>query len=152
MRSGWADGGLRPHGDHGKALKHGDPRGGRVQPRRVCDELSADKSMFVDARPEKEYYRAMETSSGNSQQLGLATSLIACIGAMFSGMNTMYNSAARRTREIGVLRAIGFSRNVTSHQVSIAAESFAIGLVGGAIGLVAGLAWFRPPTISGSAC
>ena len=48
---------------------------------------------------------------GQLEQLGLATSLIAYIGAMFSGINTMYNSVARRTHEIGVLRAVGFSRN-----------------------------------------
>jgi len=43
---------------------------------------------------------------------------------------------ARRTREIGVLRAIGFSRNALL--IMFVAESLAIGLVGGAIGLVAG--------------
>ena len=110
--------------------------GDGYDPRRVCDELSADKSVFVDAKPEKEYYRGMGNIFGQLEQLGLATSLIACIGAMFSGMNTMYNSVARRTREIGVLRAIGFSRNALL--IMFVAESLAIGLVGGAIGLVAG--------------
>jgi ABC-type lipoprotein release transport system permease subunit len=106
-------------------------------PRRVCDELSADKSLFVDAKPEKEYYRGMGNIFGQLEQLGLATSLIACIGAMFSGMNTMYNSVARRTREIGVLRAIGFSRNIIISM--FISESLAMGLIGGAIGLIAGL-------------
>jgi ABC-type antimicrobial peptide transport system permease subunit len=105
-------------------------------PHRVCNDLSADKSVFVDAKLEKEYYRGMGNIFGQLEQLGLATSLIACIGAMFSGMNTMYNSVARRTHEIGVLRAIGFSSNVLL--IMFIAESSALGLVGGAIGLVAG--------------
>src|SRR5262249_27570455 len=50
--------------------------------------------------------------------------------------NTMYNSVARRTHEIGVLRAIGFSSNAIL--LMFIAESSALGLVGGAIGLVAG--------------
>ncbi len=103
---------------------------------RVCDDLSADKSVFVDAKPEKEYYRGMGNIFGQLEQLGLATSVIACIGAMFSGMNTMYNSVARRTHEIGVLRAIGFSSNALL--VMFIAESLVLGLIGGAIGLAAG--------------
>jgi ABC-type lipoprotein release transport system permease subunit len=104
--------------------------------RRVCEDLSADKSVFVDARPEKEYYRGMGNVFAQLEQLGLATSMIACIGAMFSSMNTMYNSVARRTHEIGVLRAIGFSSHALL--VMFIAESSALGLVGGAIGLAAG--------------
>ena len=136
VRSGWAEGGLGPHGDHGKASSTVIRVGDGYDLCRVCDELSADKSLFVDARPEKEYYRGMGNIFGQLE-LGLATSLIACIGAMFSGMNTMYNSVARRTCEIGVLRAIGFSRNVLL--IMFVAESLATGLVGGAIGLIAGL-------------
>jgi putative ABC transport system permease protein len=107
------------------------------EPKLVCEELGTDKSVFVDARPEKEYYRGMGSVFEQLEQLGLATSIIACIGAMFSGMNTMFNSVSRRTHEIGVLRAIGFTSN--SVLSMFIAESLAFGLIGGAIGLLAGM-------------
>jgi cell division protein FtsX len=103
--------------------------------RRVCDDLSADKGLFVDARPEREYYLGMGSIFAQIEQLGWTTSIIACIGAVFAGMNTMYNSVARRTHEIGVLRAIGFSGNTIL--VMFIAESLALGLAGGAIGVAA---------------
>ena len=52
-------------------------------------------------------------------------------------MNTMYAAVAYRTREIGTLRALGFSR---SRIVSaFLAESIALALVGGVIGCLLAL-------------
>src|SRR4029077_996860 len=59
------------------------------------------------------------------------------IGAMFGAMNTMYAAVAYRTREIGTLRALGFSR---SRIVSaFLAESVALAVVGGVIGCLLAL-------------
>ena len=55
------------------------------------------------------------------------------IGAIFGGMNTMYTAVARREREIGVLRVLGFSRgNILS---SFVIESALLGLGGGVAGV-----------------
>ena len=54
------------------------------------------------------------------------------IGAVFAAMNTMYRVVASRTREIGTLRAIGFSRGAIL--ISFVLESAVIGVIGGALG------------------
>ena len=52
-------------------------------------------------------------------------------------MNTMYAAVARRTKEIGALRVLGFSRG--SILLSFVIESVLIALVGGAIGCLLAL-------------
>ena len=54
---------------------------------------------------------------------------ILSIGAVFGAMNTMYAAVAYRTREIGTLRALGFSR--LRIVTAFLAESVALALVGG---------------------
>jgi putative ABC transport system permease protein len=62
---------------------------------------------------------------------------ILSIGAVFGAMNTMYAAVAYRTREIGTLRALGFSRlKIVS---AFLAESVALALIGGAIGCLLAL-------------
>jgi ABC-type antimicrobial peptide transport system permease subunit len=52
-------------------------------------------------------------------------------------MNTMYAAVARRTKEIGTLRVLGFSRR--SILVSFVLEAIAISVLGAAIGIVLAL-------------
>ena len=65
---------------------------------------------------------------------GLATfvAVMMGVGAVFGAMNTMYAIVASRTREIGTLRALGFSRR--SILGSFLIESVILAFVGGAIG------------------
>jgi ABC-type lipoprotein release transport system permease subunit len=57
---------------------------------------------------------------------------------MFGGMNTMYAAVARRGNEVGVLRALGFTRgNVL---LSFVIESLVIGILGGLIGEILAVA------------
>jgi putative ABC transport system permease protein len=49
-------------------------------------------------------------------------------------MNTMYTAVARRQREIGVLRVLGFSRS--NILASFMMESAVLGLTGGIVGVV----------------
>ena len=68
---------------------------------------------------------------------GTFVTLILSIGAMFGAMNTMYAAVAYRTREIGTLRALGFSRlRIVG---AFLAESVALALIGGVIGCVLAL-------------
>ena len=60
------------------------------------------------------------------------------IGAMIGAMITMYASVANRQREVGTLRALGFSR--ISILTSFLLESLALALLGGIVGAVASLA------------
>ena len=59
-------------------------------------------------------------------------SIIMGIGAVFGAMNTMYAIVAARTREIGTLRALGFSRR--SILFSFVVESVILAFAGGLFG------------------
>ena len=59
------------------------------------------------------------------------------VGATFAAANTMYAAVASRIREIGTLRALGFSR--TNIVTSFLMESVIICLLGGALGCLATL-------------
>jgi putative ABC transport system permease protein len=66
--------------------------------------------------------------------MGLAwfVSIVMAIGAVVGAMNTMYAIVAARTREIGTLRALGFSR--LSILTSFVLESLVLAFVAGVIG------------------
>lgn len=70
--------------------------------------------------------------------LGLMIALFFSAGAMIGAMITMHASVAQRSREIGTLRALGFSRR--SILASFLFESVVLSLVGGAVGALASLA------------
>ena len=65
-----------------------------------------------------------------------AVEIVAVVVAVFSVINTLLASVLDRTREIGVLRAIGATQ--TQIQSSIVAEAGWMGLIGGLLGLFAG--------------
>ena len=96
-------------------------------------ELEHDPRLQVRAVEERQYY---EDQSGvvSGQLLGLAVlvAVVMGIGAVFGAMNTMYALVAARTREIGTLRALGFSK--TSILTAFVVESTFLAFVGGALG------------------
>jgi putative ABC transport system permease protein len=94
----------------------------------------------LQAVPERLYY---ENQGGQvAMVLRALAGLVAVVmglGAVFGAMNTMYAIVAARTREIGTLRALGFSRRAIL--VSFVVESAALALIGGLLGcLLASLA------------
>ncbi len=92
-----------------------------------------DPAMQLQAVNEEKYYA--DQSGGLSATLlflvGFVSSTMA-IGAVFGAMNTLYALVAARTREIGTLRAVGFSR--FSILTSFVIESLILAVVGGLIG------------------
>jgi len=100
--------------------------------------IAADPRLTLRARREQEYYAEQSaTMTTVIRVFGTFVTLILSIGAMFGAMNTMYAAVAYRTREIGTLRALGFSRSriVTA----FLAESIALALVGGVVGCLLAL-------------
>jgi putative ABC transport system permease protein len=85
--------------------------------------------------------------ASNNQLVTLAkaaawgTSSIALLIGMFGIANTMAMSVFERTREIGILRALGWKRRRVV--VLIQLEAAALGLAGGLIGIAAGWAALR---------
>ena len=69
-----------------------------------------DGRLSLDAVSEAQYYASQTKVAGQLQSIGLAVALALGVGATFGGMNTMFTAVARREREIGVLRVLGFTR------------------------------------------
>ena len=95
--------------------------------------IRAQPQMQLQAVPENKYY---DDQAGPLAMIlkGLAAfvALVMGVGAVFGAMNTMYAIVASRTREIGTLRALGFSR--FSILSSFVMESMFLATLAGAIG------------------
>ena len=103
----------------------------------LVNRIVSDQRLKMDAKSELSYYAEQTSASGPIRQLGIFVAIIMGIGACFGGMNTMYASVAHRTREIGTLRALGFSK--LSIMTSFVIESMMLALIGGAAGCLLAL-------------
>jgi putative ABC transport system permease protein len=95
--------------------------------------VRAQPQMQLQALSERKYYE--EQAGQLSKALTALANFVALvmgIGAVFGAINTMYAIVSARTREIGTLRALGFSRR--SILTSFLIESVILALIGGAIG------------------
>ncbi len=100
--------------------------------------VAADPRLELKPQREREYYESQSaTTAALIRAFGTFVTVILSIGAVFGAMNTMYAAVAYRTREIGTLRALGFSR--LRIVLAFLAESIALALVGGVIGCVLAL-------------
>ena len=103
----------------------------------LINSLNDDRRLGVAAQTEKAYYEAQTNSAAPLQFLGLFIAIIMAVGSSFAAMNTMYAAVARRAREIGTLRVLGFSRG--SILFSFFVESILLALLGGVIGCLLAL-------------
>jgi putative ABC transport system permease protein len=96
-------------------------------------EVRANPRVQLQIDSEPKYYENLAGPTA-SALLGLAAfvAVVMGIGAVFGAMNTMYAIVSQRTREIGTLRALGFSR--FSILVSFVMESTLLALIGGILG------------------
>jgi putative ABC transport system permease protein len=95
--------------------------------------IRAQPQMQLQALSERKYYEEQAGPLAKMLQ-GLANfvAVIMGIGAVFGAINTMYAIVAARTREIGTLRALGFSRRAIL--TSFLIESVILAVIGGAVG------------------
>jgi putative ABC transport system permease protein len=100
--------------------------------------LEGDPRMYLRSQREQDYYAEQSQALTTVIRVfGTFVTLILAIGAMFGAMNTMYAAVAYRTREIGTLRALGFSR--LRIVTAFLAESVALAVVGGILGCLLAL-------------
>ena len=99
--------------------------------------VSDDRRLHMKPQTEKEYYESQTSSAAPIKALGIFIAALMAVGASFAAMNTMYAAVARRTKEIGALRVLGFSRR--SILLSFIIESVLIAALGGFIGCVLAL-------------
>lgn len=100
----------------------------------LINDLTSDTRLNVDARTEKAYYSAQTSSGDVVKYLGTFVAVIMAVGSCFAAMNTMYAAVARRSKEIGTLRVLGFSRGHVL--LSFFLESLLLAFLGGLLGVL----------------
>jgi putative ABC transport system permease protein len=100
----------------------------------LTNSVSDDQRLYLEGKTEVDYYAQQTESARPVQFLGVFVAVIMAIGSCFAAMNTMYAAVARRSKEIGTLRVLGFSR--VSILVSFVVESLLLSLLGGLLGLL----------------
>jgi putative ABC transport system permease protein len=93
--------------------------------------LEADRRLNVTVMSEKAYYDLQTISAAPVQFLGFFVCIIMAVGSCFAAMNTMYAAVARRSKEVGTLRVLGFTKG--SILFSFFVESLLLSLIGGII-------------------
>jgi ABC-type lipoprotein release transport system permease subunit len=97
--------------------------------------IESDPRYSLQVRREDEYYAAQSGMlAALLRSLGLFVTLIMALGAVFGALNTMYAAVSSRTKEIGTLLALGFSRGAVL--LSILVESVILCTFGGLIGVL----------------
>jgi ABC-type lipoprotein release transport system permease subunit len=99
--------------------------------------IADDQRLGSSVMSEKDYYARMTSSGAPLQVLGFSVAVIMAIGSAFAATNTMYAAVARRAREIGTMRALGFGRWAILRSFML--ESICLALVGGIIGVLIAL-------------
>lgn len=95
--------------------------------------VKGDQRLMLKAITETEYFEAQGKQASMLESVGFFLAVFLAIGAAFGAANTMYAAVSSRSREIGTLRAIGFSRFAIL--VAYVTEALVLGLAGGIIGV-----------------
>ncbi len=99
-------------------------------------DLARDPRLTVQIKREVAFYREQSAVMARFIRiLGVAMTIFFSLGAILGAMVTMHTAVATRTREIGTLRALGFTRR--SILIAFLTESLSLGLIGGLIGVLA---------------
>ncbi len=101
--------------------------------------IADDPRLMLQVKRERDYYREKSVTLATFiRVLGFTFTAIFSIGALLGGTMTMYGAVAARTREIGMLRTLGFVPSSICFVFLM--ESLVIGATAGALALVGGAA------------
>lgn len=101
--------------------------------------VKSDQRLGLDVMRESEYYeKAGEQTATFMKVMGIVIAVFFSFCAILGAMITMHGAVAQRQREIGTLRALGFSKK--SVLGSFLLESIMVSLLGGLVGLAAATA------------
>jgi putative ABC transport system permease protein len=99
---------------------------------RIIASVKGDQRVKLEGKTEKKYYDEQMSTAAPIKILAYLVGAIMAVGASFGAMNTMYAQVSARTREIGTLRALGFSRRAILG--SFVAEALVLSFIGGVAG------------------
>jgi ABC-type lipoprotein release transport system permease subunit len=114
----------------------------RVEPdnldaaRTFAFHLKTRVSPKTNATSEIDYYARLQETNKQFLFFSILAAMILAIGGVFGVMVVMFAAINRRTKDIGVMRILGFKR--WQLLVSFLLESLAIALLGGALGCLLG--------------
>jgi ABC-type lipoprotein release transport system permease subunit len=104
--------------------------------RKVSEMVKQHKEGAATAMPETEYYSKLTATNNQFRIAVFFIAIIMAVGGMLGVMNTMFAAISQRTKDIGVLRILGYGRRQIL--VSFLLESLTIALVGGLMGCALG--------------
>ncbi len=110
---------------------------GTAERDKLIETIDKDDRFKLAAIPEATYFETQSSSGIFLKGAGTLIAVLLTFGAMFSAANTMFAAVSARTREIGTLRALGFSQ--FDVLLSFMGESILLSALGGAAGLLATL-------------
>jgi putative ABC transport system permease protein len=100
--------------------------------------IENDKQLGLEPMRENVYYdKQSEGTSVFITALGAIIAFFFSVGAMIGAMITMYGAVAQRSKEVGTLRALGFSRGAVL--LSFLFESVVLATLGGLLGGIASM-------------
>lgn len=91
----------------------------------------------LTAISEAEYYASLRRFYGPVRAMIWATAVLMALAGVLGGLNTLYAAFAARTRELGMLRSLGYSRRAIL--ISLLQESLLAGAAGGLLGASAAM-------------
>ena len=99
--------------------------------------IEDDLQLGATALTETDYYESQTSSGAPLEFLGIFVAVVMAIGGGFATTNTMYAAVARRAKEIGTLRTLGFTEGsiLLSFFTEALLLSLAAGVLGGALAL-----------------
>ncbi|MBI3417041.1 MAG: ABC transporter permease [Verrucomicrobia bacterium] len=103
----------------------------------LITRLERDKRLALRAEREVDYYSKQTMTAVPIKILAGLLGTAMSIGAVFAAMNTMYASVASRTREVGTLRVLGYSRRAIV--LCFLIEGALLAAMGGVVGCLLAL-------------
>ena len=94
------------------------------------------KKAALAAQPETQYFSKLGETNRQFAVTIVFVTIVMSIGGVFGVMNTMFAAISQRTKDIGVLRILGFAR--WQIVISFFLESLFIAIIGGALGCAVG--------------
>jgi cell division protein FtsX len=98
----------------------------------VLEAIRTSRRVKAAVRLEPDYYAEVQRGAVAFVYLGNLIGALLGLGALVAGMNTTYAAMARRVREMGTLRALGFGRASVGGVLLV--ESALVGAAGGVVG------------------
>ena len=105
--------------------------------RKLSETIENDTRFKLAAIPELVYFQNQSRSSIFLKGAGTMIAVLLTFGAMFAAANTMFAAVGARTREIGTMRALGFSQ--FDILICFMGESLLLCALGGAAGVLAAI-------------